>query len=213
MLKIIYAFFISIFSHLFNQFILLVMVISGLVSVVTLVMTAVYSGGRVGSFVGFLFSSGICFGMFKALKRMHARGSRLVESINAKESINLNPINMIGGPPSPIFMVFDKVNRKFALCNSATGDYKVHDFSYILKWSYDWGVGQKTSVSLASIENPNMIPGTNMGRPVFETTEHKRNFTIVLEVADANRPILKIPAQSEAAAKEACAKLNAIFNG
>ncbi len=57
------------------------------------------------------------------------------------------------------------------------------------------------------------IPGTVMREPTITRTEYKKNYTLVLEVADENRPFLKFPMQGEAAAKSWCAKLNAIFNG
>ena len=135
-------------------------------------------------------------------------GACWLKKINRKESLCLNPINMLGHP-SPGFLVFDKVNRKIAICNSVTGDYKIHEFEYVLRWHYDWATGTDISVS----NQGDFIPGTVMRQPVVENREYRKSFALVLEVLDENNPVLKFPMQSEAAAQRWCATLNAIFNG
>lgn len=182
---------------------------TGISTIVSLLVLVFSSANRsLGLFWFFLASVVVCYFALKALQGIARRGRLLVESINVKEALNLSSENMLGYP-SPAFFVFDKNSRKLAICNSVTGDYKIHDFSYILQWYYEWGAGSKMNIG---ITGGAYIPGTSMQEPSITHTEYKKSFTLVLEVADENNPLFKFPMQGEAPAKRWCAKLNAIFN-
>ena len=184
--------------------------ISGIAAFISLLLLFFSSEFRsFGLFLFFSAAAAICYFAVKALQGIAKRGRILVEGINIKESLALNPENMLGYP-SPAFFVFDTKNRKLAICNSVTGDYKIRDFGYVLQWYYEWGTGTRMDVG---ITGGAFIPGPNMREPTITHSEYKKNFTLILEVADENNPILKFPMQGEAAAKRWCAKLNAIFNG
>jgi hypothetical protein len=83
------------------------------------------------------------------------------------------------------------------MCNSAIGDYKIHDFGYVLNWHYEWKIG---------VKRKNTMTG-------FVEREYKHSFVVELEVADERNPLFKFSVPNEASAKFACAKLNAILNG
>lgn len=184
--------------------------ITGIASLISLLLLVFSSGSRsFGLFLFSLASVAVCYFALKALQNIGKRGRLLVENINAKESINLNLENMLGFP-SPAFFVFDNINRKLGICNSVTGDYKIHDFSYVLQWYCDWGTGSRMNIG---ITGGTYIPETSMQEPTITQAEYKKNFTLVLEVADDNNPLFKFPMQGEAPANRWCAKLNAIFNG
>ena len=181
--------------------------IAALVSALLLIFSS--SMRSFSLFVFLLITASICYLAIKALRNIEGKGRLLVEKINARESLNLNPQNMLGYP-SPAFLAFDKQARMLAICNSVTGDYKLHPLGYVLQWYYDWGTGTRMDVGITGGE---FIPGTAMREATISHTEYKKNFTLVLEVADENDPYLKFPMQGEEAAKRWCAKLNAIFNG
>lgn len=94
------------------------------------------------------------------------------------------------------------------MCNSSTGDFQIYELSYLLSWNYEW----RNVDSMEFSGRGNRIQGTNMSAPAFERVQRRQGFTLVLEVADENNPILKF-SMSERAAKVWCAKLNAIVNG
>jgi hypothetical protein len=184
--------------------------ITGIATLISLLLLIFSSDMRsFGLFVFLLITASICYLAIKALRGIEGKGRLLIEKINVQESLNLNPQNMLGYP-SPAFLAFDKQARKLAICNSVTGDYKIHPFEYVSQWSYDWGTGTRMEVGIAGGQP---IEGTAMREPTLTHTEYKKNFTLVLEVADENDPYLKFPMQGEEVAKRWCAKLNAIFNG
>jgi hypothetical protein len=162
-----------------------------------------------GLFVFMLIAAGVCYFAIRTLQGIQGRSRSLIENINLKESLELNPANLLGFP-SPAFFAFDKVNRTLAICNGVTGDYKLYPFEYVMQWYYEWGTGTRMDVGITGGQ---AIPGTVMREPTITHTEYKKNFTLVLEVSDENNPLYKFPMQSEDPAKRWCAKLNAIFNG
>ena len=181
-----------------------VSVISGFISAVVLLVLIFSSSAR--SFELFMVcigSGGISYLALRFLRGIAEQGAKKIADINQKESLKLNPANMLGYP-SPAFMAFDKENRRLAICNSVTGDYQLYDFNYVLQWYYEWGTGIRSRMNADG----------ELGRMgSFTETEYKKNFTIVLEVANENRPFLKFPVMGETAAKRWCATLSAIFNG
>lgn len=204
------AVFRSVGVALLGAFAVPVAGISGIAAIISLLLLFFSSEFRsFGLFLFFSTAAAICYLAVKTLHGIAQRGRLLVEGINIKETLALNPENMLGHP-SPAFLVFDTKNRRLAICNSVTGDYKIHDFRYVLQWYYEWGTGTRMDVG---ITGGAFIPGTNMREPTITHSEYKKSFTLILEVADENSPVLKFPMQGEAVAKRWCAKLNAIFNG
>ena len=178
--------------------------------------------GGVISLIGLFFSSSDKFLWFTAVlgfgsvfvlcvKFLHGlsrKASGLVDKINQENRLNFNSANMLGYP-SPAFLVFDSQNRKLAMCNSTSGDYRIYELSYILAWHYDWRDVSDWEVS--GMATP--VPGSNIGLPNLQRTTHRAGFTLVVEVADENNPILAFPMPTEQRAAAWCAKLNAIVNG
>lgn len=158
-------------------------------------------------FTFFVVAVVICFLSIRLLAGMHKKAKDLVESINRQSNLNFNAGNLLGYP-SPAFLTFDKQNRKLAFCNSSTGDFKIHELSYLLAWRYEWKIKESMELS-----GPGRQVGTtNMQMPSFERAQRAGDFALILEVADESNPVIKFY-MSERAAKEWCAKLNAIVNG
>lgn len=169
--------------------------LAGIASTISFLIIVFSPASRsAGIYLFFVAAAAICLFAVRVLWVIAARGRQLVEAINAKESLRLNPAHMLGHP-GPAFLVFDKAHRTIAVCNSVTGDYKLHAFSYVLQWYYEWGVGRSMNVGIAG--GP-LIPGTNMREPNITHAHHKKNFTLVLEVADVDNPQYKFPMQGEA---------------
>lgn len=161
----------------------------------------------IGVFTFFMVAAVICFLSIRLLAGMHKKAKGLVESINRQFNLNFNVGNLLGYP-SPAFLVFDKQNRKLAFCNSSTGDFKIYELSHLLAWRYEWKMKESMELS-----GPGRQVGTtNMHMPSFERVQRAGDFALILEVADESNPVIKFY-MSERAAKEWCAKLNAIVNG
>lgn len=105
----------------------------------------------------------------KACRIYQKRGHSFVKNINAQEGLNLNPNEMLGYP-SPTFCVFDKNNRKLAICNSVTKDWQVRDFDYVLQWYYEWERGTRMDVGAGGAA----LPKTNVRGPAISHSEYKR---------------------------------------
>ncbi|MBM5573650.1 hypothetical protein [Deefgea sp. CFH1-16] len=180
---------------------------SAIASIGSLALLILVSDARRGStFAFFIAATAICFFSIRFLQTLASKARTLIEKINKQEGLNLNPQNMLGYP-SPAFLVFDKNNRKIAICNTSTEEYLLRDFSYLLSWNYEWTNVNKMQFSGLG----NRLPGTTMQAPTFEKTEHQQGFCFVIEVADENNPRLTFP-MTEARAKEWHSKFNAIFN-
>ena len=160
-----------------------------------------------GVFTFFVAAVVICFLSIRLLAGMHKKAKDLVESINRQYNLNFNVGNLLGYP-SPAFLVFDKQNRRLAFCNSSTSDFKIYELSYLLAWRYEWNIKESMELSGAGRQ----VGTTNMHMPSFERIQRTGDFALILEVADENSPVIKFY-MSERAAKEWCAKLNAIVNG
>lgn len=158
-------------------------------------------------FTIFVAAAVICFLSIRLLAGMHRKAKDLVENINRQSNLNFNAGNLLGYP-SPAFLIFDKQNRKLAFCNSSTGDFKIYEISYLLAWRYKWKIKESMELSGPSRQ----VGTTNMHMPSFERVQRAGDFALILEVADESNPVIKFY-MSERAAKEWCAKLNAIANG
>jgi hypothetical protein len=141
------------------------------------------------------------------LVRLQKKCKMLIAHINHQEALSLDAVNMLGHP-GPVFMAFDRDHQVLAICNSANGHYKMHNFSYVLAWHYIW-----TDRKSMEFSGPGeRIRGTSMQAPAFDPVVRRVNFMLVLEVANPDRPLMKFP-MSERAAIEWCARLQATFNG
>lgn len=180
---------------------------SAIASIGSLALLILVSDARTGSTLAFFIAAtAICFSSIRFLQALARKARTLIEKINKQEGLNLNTQNMLGYP-SPVFLVFDKKNRKIAICNTSTEEYLLRDFSYLLSWNYEWTNVNKMEFSGLG----NRLPGTTMQAPTFEKTEHQQGFCFVIEVADENNPRLTFP-MTETRAKEWHSKFNAIFN-
>jgi hypothetical protein len=160
-----------------------------------------------GAVTVFAISLMALMGVLALLTRMWRRAQRFVVHVNATEGLQLDPRHLLGHP-SPVFMAFDRTQRRFALCNTATRTYRVYGFEHLLGWHTEWSNRSRMELSGAG----ERIPGTMMRSPSFEHVEYADNFRLVLEVADVDTPRLEFPV-SERAAHAWSARLNAIFNG
>lgn len=142
------------------------------------------------------------------LLELSRQATALVAKINQQTGLNFNPANILGHP-SPAFLIFDSQNQKLAMCNSSTGDYCVYELSILLRWHYEWRNVDEWDVSGTS----STVPGTVLRIPNLERTQRRHRFTLVLELADENCPLMVFPMMSEQRASLWCAKLNAIVNG
>lgn len=195
-------------TSVFGAFAIPVAGISGLGAIGSLLAWIFSAQNRTGGmFLFFVAASTTCLLAIRFLAALHRNAQNLVDDINRQSNLSFNPSNLLGYPAT-VFLVFDKSNRKLAVCNSSTGDFQIHDLAYLLAWRYEWK--NKQSMELSGIGR--QIDGTNMHAPSFERVGRRESFALVLELANENNPVLKFP-MSERAAKEWCAKLNAIVNG
>ncbi|RJG08662.1 hypothetical protein D3879_22475 [Pseudomonas cavernicola] len=179
--------------------------LSGLEAVGSLLPMLSANNRTSGVVMFFLCSAGL-FGLaFWFLVKFQKQAKALVESINRESDLRLDSANLLGYP-APIFLIFDKQNRKLAICNHVTGDCRVYDFAYVLAWRCEWREVERVEISGAGSQVSNI----GIRAPTFERVKEAKHFTLVLEVADEHNPILKLPI-SERAAKTWCARLNALF--
>lgn len=172
-----------------------------------LALTLSPSSRTSGVFLFFLATAGLLGATLYFLAAQQKRGKQLVARINAREGLRLDATNMLGYP-SPAFFVFDRGSRKLAACDMSSGQYVVHDATYILGWHYTW----TNRESVEMIGAGNRVGESRLHAPAFERVERRVNFRLVLEVANPVRPMLAFP-MPERAAIEWCARLNAILNG
>ncbi|MES2040084.1 MAG: hypothetical protein V4495_19890 [Pseudomonadota bacterium] len=185
-----------------------VMVFSGLGSIGALLVLLFASDYRTsGVFIFFVVASIICFLSIRLLQGIYKKSRNLVESINRQANLNFNVENLLGHP-SPIFLVFDKQNKKLAVCNSSTSTFEIHPLSYLLAWHYEW----KNRETMEFTGHFHQVGNTPMNAPSFERAHKRVLFELVLELADEINPIMKFY-MNERDAKQWCAKLNAIANG
>ncbi len=160
-----------------------------------------------GVFIFFVIASITCFLSIRLLQGIYKKSRNLVASINRQAHLNFNVENLLGHP-SPIFLVFDKQNKKLAVCNSSNGTFQIHELSYLLAWHYEW----KNREVMEFTGQFHQVGNTSIGAPSFERSQKRVLFELVIELADEINPIMKFY-MSEREAKQWCAKLNAIVNG
>jgi hypothetical protein len=182
--------------------------ISGIGAVGALLGWLFINGNRTsGVFYFFVIALAIFIFTIRFLAKLHKKAQNLVEKINLASNLNLDKSNLLGYP-SPVFLSFDQKNWKLATCNTVDNSYEIRDLSSLLNWSIEWD--NKNTMEITGMGR--RIDGTDMHAPAFENVERRKNFRLVLEVANVNNPILKFY-MSERAAIEWCARLNAIING
>lgn len=172
----------------------------------TLLMLLVSPSSRTQGVIQFLLAAaGLLGAVLYFLASQQKRGKQLVAQINERERLHLDSTNMLGYP-NPVFLAFDRGSQRLATCDSSTGQYAIHDGSYVLGWHYTWSVKESTEMVGAG----NRVGESRLHAPAFERVERRTNFRLVLEVANPSQPTLTFP-MSERAAIEWCSRLNAIF--
>ena len=158
--------------------------------------------------LGFAFFSSVCWGSYKVLSGIHGIARNLVEKINKKESLVLSTQHMLGSTGPTIF-AFDAHNRKIAVCNTITGDYRIHDFSYLRAWRADKKTRIKNEIGVSG----SAISGNKISGPAIHQRHCEFDFCLLLTVADADHPSIKIPLSSTEEAERWSAWLDTMFRG
>src|SRR5471032_3058408 len=147
------------------------------VAAVILLLSLIFSNAYklIGVWALFIASIFIFYTAWKVLTSIQKLGQSLVQEINHRENLTLNPKNMLGYP-NPSFIAFDSKNRVLAICDGASRDYRLHDFTFVRGWSYEWDVGTKMHVGISG----NTLPGTPQLAPEITHSTHKKSFVLVL---------------------------------
>jgi hypothetical protein len=142
----------------------------------------------------------------QAREKLTAFLEELNQQVKAGEGLQFDTQNYIGGEiaiallGSQLIMAFDAPHRKLAVCDTRTGNYHTHDFSWVLKWNVTWD--ERTSVNRhpadSNTANVNTI---------------RDNYTLEIQVADPQTPLIHIAMPDQARASAASARLNAFING
>jgi hypothetical protein len=133
------------------------------------------------------------------------RAKALVASINLKEGLSLDDTQLLGYP-SPLFLAFDLSNKKLAQCQSATGDYQIRDFTWVIGWQCEWQrIDSRVSGGVLQI-----VDGAGISVPADEIRRRFIGFSLVLTVADTSHPPLRFP-MNRSAAEGWCARCNVLF--
>ena len=148
----------------------------------------------------------LCLAMW-CLVQQQKRAKSLVASVNHQECLGLDGTQLLGYP-SPAFIVFDQTKKKLAQCQSATGDYRIRDFSWVMGWHCEWREVEAVEMGGSA----RVVNATGMSIPTFQRTRRLKDFALVLTVDDASHPTLRFP-MSQRAALEWCTRCNVLFNG
>ncbi|AIR89236.1 membrane protein [Pseudomonas cremoricolorata] len=154
-----------------------------------------------------LIAVGVFTLAFRFLAKLQLNSKKLVADLNAREGLALDT-GLLLGYPSPIFMVFDRQNRKFAVCNVARGESQIYDFSWVLRWDITFREVERTQMGGGTRQ----INSNGMSVPNFERVTEVKDYAIALQTADIHEPVMRFP-MSRKQAEIWCARLNAIFNG
>lgn len=158
--------------------------------------------------IGLVICLVLCIPGGMILDALEKKSKRLVEQANQKEGLTLNTQHLLG-LPSHQYFAFDASHRKMALCNSANGTYRIHDFSFIRRWYVDHDTLMRGEIGIGG----SPIPGTPMRGPSLETRAQEHGFRLVLEVNDVDRPTINISMRNNAEAEQWSARLGAFLNG
>ena len=181
--------------------------LSGLATLIFLLVFIFSSQYRWLGFVMAVFFGVICWCAYKVLSGIYKKASQLIDSINAKEGLQLSSQHLLGTPPG--VYAFDSQHRKLAVCNTATGDYRIRDFSFIRSWRTDSRIGVKTEMGMGG----ERIGNTVLHGPKVTERQYETGFALVLTVADMDQPMVRFPMRSADEAERWCARLEAILNG
>ena len=183
--------------------------IAALVGLFTLMQFLLGFGTRsFGDFLTFVICALVVFFSLRFAWRTWKKSEQFVLEMNRQQGLQLMP-NMLLGAPAPAFMAFDRENRKIAVCNAVTGDCRVEEFSHVLGWRYEWRNADQ--IEIAGVGGT--VRGSPMMTPLWEKTERRTGFEVIVEVSDPGRPELRFPMFNESQASQWCARLDAIFNG
>lgn len=159
------------------------------------------------TFLAFLGACGVFRMAWNILKLAQNQALKMIELINQRERLSMNP-SLILGYPAPDFWCFDTKNRKIAICDAAAGRYEIRDFSYILKWRYESDQEIKMHMGSSGVS----FPGTPLLQPSVSYSTRSKRFRVIIEVADPIHPVVAIPVIGEPNAQKWCARLNALVN-
>jgi len=124
------------------------MCFGGLATFITVVAVLVSPGNRTPlACEFFVFSLTACVWGWKTLKRALSGSQELVKKINQENALSLNPVSLLGYP-GPVFWAFDQSHRKLAVCNRATGEYRIEDFAFVLSWQCVWTIRESRPIPL-----------------------------------------------------------------
>jgi hypothetical protein len=140
------------------------------------------------------------------LRSLQKKAESLVNLINQREGLLLDKENLLGYP-SPAFIVFDAKHQKLAVCNLATGDYQIHDFSWVIRWYMTWR--EVDSVEMNG--GFRVVNSTGVGVPTFEARTRYKDFAMVLEVNNPRQPVMRFP-MSKRAVEKWCSRLSMLFH-
>ena len=183
--------------------------IAALVGLFTLMQILLGFGTRsFGELLTLLICAASVFFPLRFAWRTWKKSEQFVLAMNRQHGLQLIP-NRLLGAPSPVFMAFDQVNRKIAVCNAVTGDCRIEEFAHVLGWRYEWRNADQ--IEIAGVGGS--VRGSPMMTPRWEKTERRTGFEVIVEVSDPARPELRFPMFNESQASQWCARLDAIFNG
>ena len=131
------------------------------------------------------------------------RAKRLVASVNLKAGLSLEATQLLGYP-KPLFVVFDRSSQKLAQFNMASGNYQIHDFSWVVTWRLEWLRVENVSGISRLVD----AAGTNI--PAFEINTGFTRYAMVLETANADHLALRFP-MNRTEAEKWCARCHVIF--
>lgn len=172
--------------------------VAGATGIATLVMLAFFfmapgPDSKIFFFLA-LVPGTICFFAFKSVYRLMKDNQALVDTISAKENLQLDKELLLAGL-SCNFVAFDPSNRKMVVCDGRNEKYVVWDFSHVLNWYFE-----NSRSTVYHVE----------GNSVSADTKEK-DFFLVFEVADPHKPRYKFPLTSRRDADVWVARLRAIF--
>ena len=184
-----------------------IVVLSGLATVIFLLSFLFSSEFRWFGFAQTLFFGAICWGSYRVLAGLFAKSEKLVKRINEEAGLQLNTKHVLGAP-GPLVLAFDTERRQMAIGNTATGDYKLHGFDFIRSWQTDSKTVVRSEIGMGGAP----IGNTILRGPTVTERQQETGFALVLNVADIDHPIIRIPMQSASRAEAWSARLEAMLN-
>lgn len=160
------------------------------------------------AFAAFFFICSVV--SFFLLCLLNRKKLKTLDLIDQKESLNLNKTHVLGSGHGTLFMAFDTNKRKLVVGNFATGNYRVHPFSYVRSWYADYSETVRYEPSLTGGD---FIPGGGgMRSPGVSERVEQHSHRVIVDVKDIDNPSLAFFVNSEADANAWVSRLDAILN-